>query len=261
MDNLRIPDSGPATAIDSSPGTSGVDPPYFLSRHAYVCVTSGYAVFLDLRKDAYTALEPADFPALHNLLRGWSDAYPETPQPRDMPHDPTIEQTLLAEGLITADGKLGKTPRPVELRQATGSVLDGMDFSRYPCIEEAVKFRRAFAAITPMLADWPIEQTVGRVERRNLRAKRRGKSLDFDRARDLIASYFQLQPRAFSQIDACLRNSLTMAEYLAGFELYPTFAIGVRMDPWAAHAWLQHGSVVLNDRVEHIRLYTPILAI
>ncbi|AHE53694.1 hypothetical protein NX02_09870 [Sphingomonas sanxanigenens DSM 19645 = NX02] len=35
----------------------------------------------------------------------------------------------------------------------------------------------------------------------------------------------------------------------------------MRSDPFAAHAWVQKGDVVLNDTAEQVNLYTPILVL
>ena len=35
---------------------------------------------------------------------------------------------------------------------------------------------------------------------------------------------------------------------------------GVRTWPFAAHCWLQIGNLVVGDRLERVRFYTPILA-
>jgi hypothetical protein len=35
----------------------------------------------------------------------------------------------------------------------------------------------------------------------------------------------------------------------------------VQTKPFAAHCWVQQGDVVFNDTPEHVRRYTPILAV
>jgi hypothetical protein len=37
--------------------------------------------------------------------------------------------------------------------------------------------------------------------------------------------------------------------------------IGVRSDPFSAHAWVQHHDVVLNDCLEQTNNYSPILVL
>ena len=82
-----------------------------------------------------------------------------------------------------------------------------------------------------------------------------------ERVAELVGAYYRLQPFAFSPLDACLRNSLTLLLFLRRFGVSPTWLFGVAMSPWAAHSWLQHEGFVLNDSVMHIRKYVPILAV
>jgi hypothetical protein len=36
---------------------------------------------------------------------------------------------------------------------------------------------------------------------------------------------------------------------------------GVREAPFTAHCWVQDGAVVLNDHLENVDLYTPIMTV
>ena len=58
-----------------------------------------------------------------------------------------------------------------------------------------------------------------------------------------------------------MRNSLTLLEFLAKYEVYPTCVLGVKMDPFAAHAWVQQGSMVLTDPIAHVKTFTPIMSV
>lgn len=59
--------------------------------------------------------------------------------------------------------------------------------------------------------------------------------------------------------DRCLPRSLALllAAYADGH--HPDFVIGVRNHPFAAHCWVQAKGKVLNDNLDHARLFTPIL--
>lgn len=66
---------------------------------------------------------------------------------------------------------------------------------------------------------------------------------------------------ALSAVDNCLVRSLALFRMLATFDIHPDLAIGVTASPFAAHAWLQIGDVVLNDSVDRVRRFVPILII
>ncbi|HVZ34530.1 MAG TPA: lasso peptide biosynthesis B2 protein, partial [Polyangiaceae bacterium] len=60
---------------------------------------------------------------------------------------------------------------------------------------------------------------------------------------------------------ACLFDSLVLAEFLRRRGVRATLVIGISTVPFAAHACVQFGDLVLNDTVEKVQGYTPILAV
>ena len=61
--------------------------------------------------------------------------------------------------------------------------------------------------------------------------------------------------------DRCLPRSIALVTRLASAGIHSELVIGVRNEPFGAHCWAQHGAVVLNDTVEEVRRYEPILVI
>ena len=57
----------------------------------------------------------------------------------------------------------------------------------------------------------------------------------------------------------CLRNSMLLINLLEGAGLPATWVFGVRTYPFDAHCWVEHEGIVLNDTIDHVRWYTPIL--
>ncbi len=106
----------------------------------------------------------------------------------------------------------------------------------------------------------PISQTVSRVtDRKRRRANRRG-PFDIDRARVLVSIFGRLRP-FWDRKYVCLFDSLALLNFLAKFDLFPTWAFGVQSEPFSAHCWIQQNEVLLNDTVDRVSLYTPILAV
>jgi hypothetical protein len=54
---------------------------------------------------------------------------------------------------------------------------------------------------------------------------------------------------------------LALVDFLAYLHFYPDLVIGVRLAPFSFHAWVQFGDIVLNDEVDTVRPYTPILVV
>lgn len=60
---------------------------------------------------------------------------------------------------------------------------------------------------------------------------------------------------------SCLIDSLSMVRFLAKRGLHSDLVLGVACDPFSAHAWVQHGALVLNDSVGNALAYVPIRVI
>lgn len=59
----------------------------------------------------------------------------------------------------------------------------------------------------------------------------------------------------------CLFRAFMLKAYLARAGLGAALVIGVQTWPFEAHAWMQAGPLVLDDTVEHVRAFTPILVL
>jgi hypothetical protein len=77
----------------------------------------------------------------------------------------------------------------------------------------------------------------------------------------LTRAFDRLRVWCYSAEDACLKDSLVLAYFLLSRGALPTFVMGIRTKPFGAHAWVQSGDVVLNDSVENVQRYTPIVVI
>ena len=76
-----------------------------------------------------------------------------------------------------------------------------------------------------------------------------------------FSTVFAAASRLLSKHDQCLRCSIAFVRFCAGRGYYPDLVIGVRMYPFRAHAWVQAGDRVLNDTVDNVAPYTPILVV
>ncbi|MGK2910421.1 MULTISPECIES: lasso peptide biosynthesis B2 protein [unclassified Sphingobium] len=74
-------------------------------------------------------------------------------------------------------------------------------------------------------------------------------------------SAFDQTALILGRTDRCLVRSLAMFSILRGHGVSAALVIGVRSDPFSAHAWVQHDDIVLNDSVDQINNYAPILVL
>jgi len=234
---------------------------YLLAPHSYACETGGYGVFLDLKHDKYTAVGPEDLRTLRTAVEGWTASPDPIIQPVAQTPEQDVLETLLEEGLITEDASNGKPATLPALETPTTSLWDfprpWPQFGR----RELRNFFSAWAATTLRLRALPIRSVVNRLREGELMRRRQSGSFEINKARMLTTIFFALQPSFYSAKDACLRNSLTVLEFLGKYEVYPSCVFGVKMDPFAAHAWVQQGAVVLTDPIEHVQTFTPIMVV
>lgn len=59
----------------------------------------------------------------------------------------------------------------------------------------------------------------------------------------------------------CLQRSFQLKRILDRRGLKTDWVFGVRTWPFGAHCWIQKGNQVVGDRLERVRLYTPIMVI
>lgn len=59
----------------------------------------------------------------------------------------------------------------------------------------------------------------------------------------------------------CLIDSLSMIRFLAKRGLHAHLVMGIACDPFSAHAWVQHGPLVLNETVGTAQAHVPIRVI
>jgi hypothetical protein len=83
---------------------------------------------------------------------------------------------------------------------------------------------------------------------------------DHEALGDLVATFHRLRP-LYARKYLCLYDSLALVEFLAHYHYFPHWVFGVKTEPFGAHCWVQEGNSVLNDTVEFVQGYTPIMDI
>lgn len=58
--------------------------------------------------------------------------------------------------------------------------------------------------------------------------------------------------------DQCLPTSMALMAVLTKRGARPTLVLGVKLEPFQAHCWVELAGAVLNDAPDHVRPFTPI---
>ncbi|MDZ5831015.1 lasso peptide biosynthesis B2 protein [Stenotrophomonas maltophilia] len=227
--------------------------PYFLSKHAHVCVTGDAMVILDQAAGKYLSLEKRGAAGLGNLVLDW-------PLRSEDAGTPGLLQTLIDRRLITADPRQGKSAASPAIALPRHWVREGELRGRPPI--KARDLRRfiascAYAACSRTFL--PFSTTVSAVRRRADRGRSRPVSAEELALRVRVFDW--LRPLAFRKTDECFLYCLAMRRFLSNYGIVPAWVFAVRTQPFAAHCWLQHGDQVLTDIPFNLRRMVPILVL
>jgi hypothetical protein len=106
---------------------------------------------------------------------------------------------------------------------------------------------------TAQFRNRPLEQLIARSRGSTLKAK------PSDQRRiSLRASAYRKVLPFLPREGACLQRAWQLRQVLASDGLAVDWVFGVRTWPFFAHCWLQHEDLVVADRFEHVRAFTPI---
>lgn len=76
-----------------------------------------------------------------------------------------------------------------------------------------------------------------------------------------LAAQFARTAHLTQAHDRCLPRSLALARYALARGWPVDLVMGVHLRPFAAHCWVQAGTDLLNDRLDNIRPFSPILVV
>jgi hypothetical protein len=226
-----------------------------------VCALADAAVLLDLRADRYHGLTRQQSAELSLVVHGWPVVPSEASMQADIVRAEVLAQNLARQGLLTRDNALGKRAGAVVLPRVEEQlhIWEGADWSVIRAASVCA-FALAWASATLQLRLCQLARIVARVERRKA-ARLTDDPFDLNRTRALLQAFRALRPWLYTTLDRCLLDSLVLIEFLALYGQFPTWVIGVRTGPFAAHSWVQHDRYVLNGAPTFVRAFTPILAI
>jgi hypothetical protein len=197
------------------------------------------AVFMDERTDSYFTLDPAGEDYLRGLLK-------------------RPEQLSCDADLLDLLGIADEPARIVEARcpAASKSLLEQNRMSR-PGVTDFVKALHLVRSTRSRLRTRPIEQILKDIlaaECAEPPGHWRGPNLALESRHFLSARKLVPVPRN------CLLDSLALLRWL-GSSPSAALVFGAKLDPFAAHCWVQAGELLLNDRLETVAAFTPVRVI
>ena len=219
---------------------------YRLRRDLTYCEVSDRLVFLDLAADRYFCLSP-------RMEAGFRAIVAE--QVEVMASDEA--QSIMSTGLLVEIPEATSAMACLLPNEVQGSLLDVPTKGARPLTIGLLAGGIAFARLA--LRAGRFHQTILRLaERKAVLSGNR--DIDGEEMRDL-ATQFEWTARITQAHDRCLPRSLALAHHAVKRGWPVDLVMGVQLRPFAAHCWVQAGSSLLNDRVDTVRPFTPILVI
>ncbi len=209
------------------------------------CETSGRLLFLDVRRDRYFCLTGPTEDAFRRLVR------------RQAKHgDAAHLAGCISDGLLLPAGD-GMIPEPCVLAMPESSALDAPGH-RHPA-------SGIFGAVVRLASS----ELALRVFR--LHGVLRGVARHKARTPGAVtvtpamlaapAQIFHAAALLASPLDRCLPRGIATTHRYLSLGIAVDLVLGVKLQPFAAHCWVQCGPVLLNDRIDTVRTFTPILVL
>lgn len=253
--------------INLSPFPGSSEKAYWLPSHVRACATATGTVLLDLRRNRYFGVGHKETTVLRSLAGNWDSpattsavGFASDAEPLPLPDAVRIADKLVEAGLLSnsAPEPAAFTPTHVDLESLLTSVGHEVDHRSSIRWHHIIAFLRACTWARRSVRSRTLYLVAEDVGKRKNDA---GASFDAERAIELVGVFRRLRPHTFAARDQCLFHALALIRFLAGYDIHPAWVIGVRTKPWAAHSWVQQGTLLLDSNPEEVCEYTPILAI
>lgn len=134
------------------------------------------------------------------------------------------------------------------------SILSGREARQRPSLGDLLLAWRLVATARRRIRHQPIPELLARLESGS-EVRTAGMAGPSAAARFAAARRFVPVPRN------CLLDSVGLLLWLERGGERATLLFGVKLNPFGAHCWVQSGSLLLNDHVEHVERFTPVRAI
>ncbi|WP_034161478.1 lasso peptide biosynthesis B2 protein [Sphingomonas sp. ERG5] len=217
---------------------------YALRAGLSFCRVEERLLFLDLIVDRYFCLSTEAERAFFRLYRA---------EPLDAADQARLAR-LIAAGLIVDSGRAMIAPCPAA-PPVTYSLIDAPTAERRVAGCAAALLSLSLARIELRIAG--MARALARISRRKHRLRR---DACFERVAR-VAAAFEAANALVSAHDRCLPRSLAVAHRLIDVGAAPDLVLGVKLAPFRAHAWIQCGEALVNERLEVVRQFTPILVL
>jgi len=231
---------------------------YHLAEHIHSCLTNGHIVFLDLKKDRYSALPPELSTSLSLLA---TQRTIDTQQfEQNHPGIQSAIANLKARGILQSIVPKPTCARPRSITKPRRDLSEAnIEGHRSIPFIHIVNFIYAYGRAVFGIKILGIERLVRSLSRHrhsSTTTKKQRYTLEevVDTLR-LIRIFF------YKEIDHCYFDCVVHMYFLRRYGYDPVWIFGVRMEPFRAHSWIQVGDVLVTNYLGETGMLRPILAV
>ncbi|MDR6709300.1 hypothetical protein J2X73_003689 [Novosphingobium sp. 1748] len=221
---------------------------YCLGKKWSFCVPEDQVVLMDIENNAYVMLPPSLGASFERLRKQ---------EPLDC-GDVSYLEALVRAGIIEqqeAEGSITHCSLPVAPERG----FDEQDLASWSVRDMALAIL-ALGKTRHALHQCSFAEILAEIRDAKCRADATVAGSEDRRAREIASAFYRMNAYV-TRYDQCLLRSLAMIRCLLANRVPADLMFGVATRPFRAHCWVQHRDLVLNDTLEGIRNYTPILVI
>jgi hypothetical protein len=278
--------SGPSGDAGRPKALATFEPPrYDIAPQVHVCVTGDGSVLLDLKRDKYLGLGRRETEWLAVAVDAWPKPVWDAVGPagecnnegRRAGNEERIERgerieeaavrdlcrSLVEAGILVCatDGCAPQRREPVfNMRREWISIGDEVEVNSRVTPAHTMNFVRAYVLARFSLTLRPFATVVEAARARKSRCRVKIER-DVLQIAGLVGVFRQLRPFVFAPEGRCLLHAVALINFLAHYDFYPDWVIGVATQPWGAHSWVQWGDYLLDSNPEKICRFAPILVV
>lgn len=238
---------------------------YFIPRHVHFASEGDAVIFLDLHLDRYSMLLGSKAHAFNALISASYDSKYAVIRPdfSRIQRGHYIYQELVSDlsksTLITSDQNTAAFRRkPIQLPDR--NLMESQEFTdTHISTHDFLRFVNACFVSKTRLKFSTLERIIHIIDRRKVNCHSTT-SMDLNGLRRVTAIYRRLRP-LIPWDYLCLFDSLSLIEFLAYYQLFPSWVFAVRLDPWAAHCWVQHEGLAVNEDADVTQTFLPIMTV
>jgi len=234
---------------------------YFVSSRVHYCRLDDGIVMLDLKSGKYLSVGNEELTALAPIVDEWGALSSESCRAV------TRESLDFAETLVAAGVFVRECPPSRSFSSAGYHCTAEVDWDPFNPASRKIRsidvIRLLFAFVKSMilLRTRSLGTIFDSTHTRKLRESAGSRAPTIDEAAELARLFRRMRPALFSAKYKCLLESLVLVEFLAQYKTFPSWIIGVRSRPFAAHSWVVYDGTLLTGNVDNTKAYAPLLSV